>query len=249
MSERKIFFEENGYCLAKGVFSSEEISALEEDFGRIVRQLESGEDDRPRVKGNIYTQNPHQYSSRWMTAMLQEAFLDVVEELIGPDIVLSHSNLSEKRKSNNLSSIEMHQDWSYMATRENTLISGMIHLSQATEEMGCIRFYPGSHRRGRMVQSSRADANFQDRYPIEGATPIEAEPGDVTLFHYFIVHGSTPNFTEKPRKTVLARMFSGRDRREDITELNENLVLRGFNYHTTFGSAQKGVLKAREGSK
>ena len=249
MSETKKFFEKNGYWLAKGIFSSEEISALDEDFGRIVHQLETGEDDKPRVKGNIYTLNPHQYSGRWMTALLKKRLLDVVEELIGPDIVLSHSNLSEKRKSNDSSSIEMHQDWSYMATHENTLISGMIHLSQATKEMGCLRFYPGSHKRGRMEQSSRADAIFQERYPIESATPIEAEPGDVTFFHYFMVHGSMPNRTEKPRKTVLVRLLSGRDRREDIHDYSENLVLRGFNYQTTFETAIKGVLEAREESK
>ncbi len=67
-----------------------------------------------------------------------------------------------------------------------------------------------------MTESKRVDASFQEGFPIEGATPIEAEPGDVTFFHYFMVHGSLPNCSEKPRKTVIARILSGRDRREDI---------------------------------
>ncbi len=246
MSERKTFFEENGYLIAKSVFSLEKIGALEEDFDRIVQQLERGDDDEARAKGNIHTQNPHQYSGRWMAALLEGGFLDIVEGLIGPDIVLSHSNLTEKRKSINRSSIEMHQDWSYMATLENTLITGMIHVSEASKEMGCLRVFPGSHQRGRMKQSKRKDTSFQERYPIEGATPLEAEPGDVTFFHYFMVHGSMPNLSEKPRKTVIVRMLSGRDRMEDIYGSSENLVLRGFNYHTTFGTAMKGVVKVGE---
>ena len=60
MSERKTFFEENGYLLTKSVFSLEEIGALEEDFDRIVQQLERGDDDGARAKGNIHTQNPRE---------------------------------------------------------------------------------------------------------------------------------------------------------------------------------------------
>ena len=61
-----------------------------------------------------------------------------------------------------------------------------------------------------------------------------------------MVHGSMPNLSEKPRKTVIVRMLSGRDRMEDIYGSSENLVLRGFNYHTTFGTAMKGVVKVGE---
>ena len=143
----------------------------------------------------------------------------------------------------------MHQDWSYMPTRENTLISGMIHVSGATEEMGCLRVFPGSHLRGRIPDSSRADTDFQERFPIEAATPVVAEPGDVTFFSYFVYHGSMPNRTGTPRKTVIVRILSGRDQREGICEYNENIVLRGFNHHTTFESARKGVVELRAESK
>ena len=40
MSKIQTFFDENGYYLAKGVFSADEINSLENEFDRIVRQLE-----------------------------------------------------------------------------------------------------------------------------------------------------------------------------------------------------------------
>jgi phytanoyl-CoA hydroxylase len=249
MSEPRAFFEGNGYLLAKGVYSAAEMRDLEEDFDRIVRQVEAGGNAHALAKGNVYTLNPHQYSSRWMRALLQERFLGAAEELIGPDIVLSHSSLVEKRKSESRATIEMHQDWSYMPTRENTLVSGMIHVSSATEEMGCLRVFPGSHKHGRIPESSRADPNFHERFPIETATPVEAEPGDVTFFSYFVFHGSMPNRTEMPRKTVITRVLSGQDEREGKIEYNENIVLQGFNYHTNFESATKGVVKRKDRSK
>ena len=74
--------------------------------------------------------------------------------------------------------------------------------------------------------------------------PRRLKPSRVTsLFDYFIVHGSTSNRSETPRKVVIARMFSGRDQKEDIYQFSENLVLRGWNYHTTSATARKAVLR------
>ena len=123
------------------------------------------------------------------------------------------------------------------------MIAGMIHVSEATEETGCLRVYPGSHKRGRLESSKAVDPEFHEQFPFEGATPIEAEPGDVTFFDYFIVHGSRSNDSEQPRKVIIARMFSGKDRKEDIYQFSENLVLRGWNYHTNAATARKAVVK------
>ena len=243
MSKIQTFFDENGYYLAKGVFSADEISSLENEFDRIVGQLEKPNENDPNHNGVISTRNVQQYSSLWLTALLHKGFLDIVEQFIGPDIVLNHSTLFEKRQTNGETPFKMHQDWSYLPTQKNTMIAGMIHVSEATEEIGCLRVYPGSHKHGRMETSKATDAEFHDKFPFEGAVPIEAEPGDVTFFDYFIVHGSESNRSEKSRKVVIARMFSGKDRKEDIYQFSENLVLRGWNHHTTAATARKTVVK------
>jgi phytanoyl-CoA hydroxylase len=241
MNKIQTFFSENGYYLAKGVFSLDEIGSLENEFDKIVQQLDLS--DTPNNNGVIDTRNVQQYSGRWMAALLHKEFLDLVEQFIGTDIVLNHSTLFEKRTTTAETPFKMHQDWSYLPTQRNTMIAGMIHVSEATEEMGCLRVYPGSHKRGRMPGSTANDAPFHQQFPLEGATIIEAEPGDVTFFDYFIVHGSMSNRSNKPRKVVIARMFSGKDRKEDIYQFSENLVLRGFNYHTTRATARKAVMR------
>ena len=43
----------------------------------------------------------------------------------------------------------LHQDWSYFLTRRDSMIAAVIHVSEATDEMGCLRVVPGSHRLGR----------------------------------------------------------------------------------------------------
>src|SRR5439155_22076433 len=97
---------ETGYYIARGVFSKEEVRALEEDFDRIVAQLlGSKEDINAAWKGPemerlgasktslIHTHNVQQFSARWHRALMQEKFLAVTEALLGPDIVLHHSKL------------------------------------------------------------------------------------------------------------------------------------------------------------
>jgi len=245
MSTPSQFFQENGYYLAKGVFDAREIQVLETDFDRIVEQLNrSGESINARWEGAqadkigagqtviLHTHNVQIYSEAWHRAFLQERFLDAAGEFLGPDIVLHHSKLFQKPPEKG-APFPMHQDWSYFPTVKDTMIAGIIHVSPATDEMGCLRVYPGSHRLGRVQGTSGMQGSeFLDRYPLEGAVPLEAEPGDVAFFHYFTLHGSKPNVSHRTRKTVLVQMHAGTDAVEDaVQHPNARLVLRGWNSH------------------
>lgn len=241
----KEFFDQQGYYLARGVFSPEEVEDLETDFDRIVDQLNrSGEDVNATWQGDqvkklgvtktsiLHTHNVQIYSERWLRAMQHPGFLDVVEEILGPDIVLHHSKLFQKPPEKG-SPFPMHQDWSYFPTIKDTMIAGIIHVSDANDEMGCLRVYPGSHRLGRVAKTSGMEASdFLDKYPLENAIALEAQPGDVAFFHYFTLHGSKPNYSSKTRKTVLVQMHSGDDAVEPgVGHPNARLVLRGWNHY------------------
>jgi len=241
------FFQENGYYLAKGVYSPTEVAELETDFDRIVQQLRgSGEEVDARWKGAainkidtnttvVHTHNVQIYSAVWLRAFLQPRFLEFSRAVLNsPDVILHHSKLFQKPAEKG-APFPMHQDWSYFPSIKDTMMAGIIHVSNATDEMGCLRVYPGSHRLGRLVESSGMSATESDSlkdYPIDKALVVEAEPGDVLFFHYFTLHGSMPNRSQKIRKTVLAQMHSGDDCIEDGNHhLNERLVLSGWNYH------------------
>ena len=78
----------------------------------------------------------------------------------------------------------MHQDWQYFPTINDTMIAGIVHVSEATDEMECFRVYPGSHRElGRCEGMIRkwAKAEVHKRYPIEKVTILQAKPGDVVF--------------------------------------------------------------------
>jgi phytanoyl-CoA hydroxylase len=240
-------FQKDGYYLAKGVYSPAEVAELETDFDHIVRQLHgSGEEVAVRWQGAatdkiapkdsvvVHTHNVQTYSVNWLRAFLQPRFLEISQAVLSsPDVILHHSKLFQKPAEKG-APFPMHQDWSYFPTIKDTMMAGIIHISNATDEMGCIRVYPGSHRLGRQAESNGQTAtedNFLKDYPIDKATIVEAEPGDVIFFHYFTLHGSMPNRSQKVRKTVLVQMHSGDDKVEDDNHHpNARLVLSGWNY-------------------
>ncbi len=245
MNSAKAFFDEHGYYVARGLFNPAEVAELERDFDRIVAQLTaSNEDINARWTGQeverlgamntvvLHTHNVQHYSAAWSRAFYQQRFLDVTEQLIGPDIVLHHSKLFQKPAELG-APFPMHQDWSYFPSEKDSMIAAVIHVSDATDAMGCLRVYPGSHKLGRMTGSNGRGLSriLLEDYPIERSTPVEAQPGDVLFFHYFTIHGSMPNRSDKIRKTVLVQMHAGDDQIEDgNAHPNEQIVLRGWNH-------------------
>lgn len=233
-------FERDGFALVQGVFSDGLLADMTTDFDRIVRQIEtSGEEINARWQGTpaesvvIHTHNVHQFSAVWMQALLHEPFLNYTKQILGEDIILHHSKLFCKPPEKG-APFPMHQDWGYFPSEKDSMIAAVIHLSDATDEMGCLRVVPGSHKMGRVQDSGGQVGDFTEKFPIEDSVPLVAEPGDVAFFHYFTVHGSKPNTSDRTRKTVLVQMHSG----DDIIEQgcqhpDEHLVLSGWNHRMT----------------
>lgn len=240
-------FAEDGYYLAKGVFNADEVAELERDFDRIVAQISQTQENVNATWGGpemarlgaqnlvvIHTHNVQQYSAAWLRAMMHPKYLAAASAILGEDIVLHHSKLFQKPPEKG-APFPMHQDWSYFPTVRDSMIAGVIHVSRATDEMGCLRVVPGSHQTGRVSGSGGQGENeFLLKHPLENATPCPAEPGDVLFFHYLTLHGSMPNRSQDVRKTVLIQMHRGDDRIEEGNHHpNERLVLQGFNHYAT----------------
>jgi phytanoyl-CoA hydroxylase len=220
-------FERDGYAVARDVFSRPEVAELESAFDQIVAQLmASGEEINARWGGDsmdalgatgtvvIHTHNVQYYSSVWARALLHPAFVAAATEVGGDDLVLHHTKLFQKPAEKG-APFPMHQDWSYFPSRKDSMFAAIIHVSAATDAMGCLRVVPGSHKLGRLDESSGAALAMAERIPLENAQPLEAEPGDVVFFHYLTVHGSRPNTSDQVRKTVLVQMHAGDDELEN----------------------------------
>jgi len=248
-------FKEKGFCLEKNVFTPDAVQTLSSEFDRIVSQLQrSGEYINARWGSEltkdieqsdtqvIHTHNVQSYSAEMMSMIQGERLLDAAEKLIGQDIILHHSKLFLKPPGNG-SAFPLHQDWSYFPTEKNSMIAAVIHLTESDEQMGCMRIVPGSHRLGQIEKTDGHSfvKGIHDRYQLEDAEPIIAEPGDVVFFHCCSLHGSMQNVSKRPRKTVLVQLYSGSDRVVDGNRhTNVQLVLRGVNHFATRSGVDTG---------
>ena len=182
----------------------------------------------------IHTHNVQNYSSVMLQMIQHKIFLDEVEKIIGSDIVLHHTKLFEKSPKKG-AAFPLHQDWSYFPTKYNTMIAAVIHLSNSTEEMGCFRIIPGSHKLGplEIVMVINTILKYTPSTNLMKLIQLLLILG-MCFFHCCSLHGSMANTSLDPRKTILVQLYSGKDKIiKGNTHTNAQLVLRGFNYYST----------------
>jgi ectoine hydroxylase-related dioxygenase (phytanoyl-CoA dioxygenase family) len=130
--------------------------------------------------------------------------LDVVEQLLGPEISLFHSKLLPKAARAG-TAIPWHQDYAYWRTETNEplMVNCQIAIDEAVLENGCIQFVPGSHTRG-LVDHETKGGTFgifitEPDEQRDDAVAVEMAPGDVVFFSCLVAHGSDENRSDRDR--------------------------------------------------
>ena len=88
--------------------------------------------------------NPHLVFNFLDELAFNKIVLDVVEDLIGPDIALWGSVLFIKEPQTS-HFVSWHQDATYMGMTSNNFVTPWIALSPSNLDTGCMSMIPGSH--------------------------------------------------------------------------------------------------------
>ena len=130
----------------------------------------------------------------------QPEVLDVVEQIIGPDILLYNVTYIVKEPGAP-SHVSWHQDLTYWGlSHDDGQVSMWLALSPTTEEAGCMRMIPGSHRWG---EADHVATNDPTNVLLQGqmvrnvdeslAVPCPLAPGQASFHHGWTLHASGPN--------------------------------------------------------
>lgn len=132
--------------------------------------------------------------------------LDVVESLIGPDILLYNTNYIIKEPQTE-SFVAWHQDLTYWGLMEDDAqVSMWLALSPATEESGCMSMISASHATGR--RQHEQDTRDENVLLLgQRITDVDADagmlhplqPGEASFHHGWTVHTSAPNVSNDRR--------------------------------------------------
>lgn len=171
----------------------------EEDAGSILKQLEMVESNYPEHINPENRNNAHLVCKFLDEIAFHPNILDMVEDLVGPDFSLWGSVLFIKEPDTN-HYVSWHQDATYMGMSSNNFVTPWIALSPSTRETGCMSMIPGSHLNAiKPHEDTFAEDNILTRGQVvkdvdeSAAVDLILKPGQMSLHHGEIVHGSQPN--------------------------------------------------------
>ncbi len=193
-------FAAQGYTIARGLFSQEEVDQLREHFLWVNREHRRQSDDitdesdplaqYPRVM------NPHRWdetSLQWMIdARLNEWMTSILErEPYAVQTMFYFKPPGARGQA-------LHQDQFYLRVDPGTCVAAWMAVDRCDEENGCLRIVPGTQDTPVLCTvDADTDVSFTDVTvelpPGYDPVPLIMEPGDVLFFNGQLVHGSYPN--------------------------------------------------------
>ncbi|WP_077002838.1 phytanoyl-CoA dioxygenase family protein [Variovorax sp. KK3] len=142
--------------------------------------------------------------------------LDLMEQLIGPDLILWGSVLFYKRAQQGPVT-PWHRDATAYPIEPMATTSVWIAVTPSTRENGCLRFIPGSHRArevgdhdtthrpGEYFGGSLDPQTFDESQAVD----VQLEPGQMVVFDVFTIHGGHANTGMQPRGGYSLRFMPG----------------------------------------
>lgn len=214
--QQKDHWEENGYLAVEGVLPPAEVERLREDADAIEARAGglSESTDRFGLKafgddggGKRLQQvaEPHEMGGRWMELARDPRILDIVEDLLGPNIQLYYSMFMMKPPRQGFSA-PWHQDFAFFVHDRADLLTVQLYADDSTVENGCIQVVPGSHKMGLLnhfkdgafTEVVQGDTSEFD----DGRVEVPMQAGGIVLWHALTLHGSRPNRSERPRRAI-----------------------------------------------
>ncbi len=191
-------FNDQGYCAPIRALTSKEAANLRD-------RLEIFESTNSGLTAGLRNK-PHLLLT-WLDELVRHpGVLDVVEQVIGPNILVWGSSFFIK-EPRNPSFVSWHQDSTYWGLEPPDIVTAWVALSESTRENGAMRVIPGSHK---LDQAPHRDTFAANNLLSRGqeimvevdeskAVELPLQPGEMSLHHVRLIHGSEPNPSTKRR--------------------------------------------------
>ncbi len=162
-------------------------------------RLEQVERDLGGPLRGVYRIKPHLLFT-WLADLVRHpAILDAVEDVIGQDILCWNSSFFTK-EAQSPGFVSWHQDATYWGLSEPDVVTAWVAFTESTPANGNMKVVPGSHR----APVPHVDTFHPDNLLSRGqeitvdvdeadAVDIVLAPGEMSLHHVLIVHGSGAN--------------------------------------------------------
>ena len=246
-------FWRNGYLVIDGAVNDATLAKLRrqmDDWGEESREhtepygpptvdgrprFDMGEEhsaERPALRR---INNPCEISENFHAVMTNAPMVDMVADLIGPDVKYHHCKINSKQPGSKMV-VHYHQVFPYTPHTNDDVITALLLLDDVDEENGCLMVVPGTHRgtidslfQGDTFTGMVAPALEQDYMARQ--VPIEGRAGSVCLMHTRLQHGSEANLSTNRRRGIYICVYSAADAvpiaRNPMPSTLEGTIVRG----------------------
>ena len=129
-----------------------------------------------------------------------QRIVDAIEDLYGADLLCWTSNFFIK-EANTPAFVSWHQDSTYWGLSSPDVVTAWVALTQSNEANGAMSVIPGTHLMDQVPHKDTfADNNLLTRgqeiavdVDASRAVRLDLRPGEMSLHHVRLVHGSPPN--------------------------------------------------------
>ncbi len=197
-------FENQGYVILKGLYTTEETRRLKEEAAAILARHDVHQSG---VFLGLTAESPL-FKEAARTPRLAQA----LKEIVGDSVVFLSDKLVFKNASTDFGS-PWHQDYSYWHGSHK--LSVWIALDDADPANGCLRIVPGSHL-STVSHDGQAtdDLGFVHRLDEKDIDPalivdLPTSTGDAIVFHDLLLHASYPNTSGADRWALISTYKDG----------------------------------------
>ena len=193
-------FAAQGYTLARGLFSIEEVEQLREHF-LLINEKYRREADYTVDKNDPLTlyprvDQPHRWDETSLNWVIDARLNAWMTSILGREPYAVQTMFYYKPPG--ARGQALHQDQFYLRVEPGTCVAAWLAIDRCDEENGCLQVVPGTHDIPVLCTvDADTDVSFVNDTvelpPGYGPIPLEMEPGDVLFFNGQLVHGSYPN--------------------------------------------------------
>ena len=243
-------FRRDGYFAPLRVLPADEAAAVR-------ARLEAFEAEHGLIMKSTARNKPHLLFT-WIDRLIRHpAIVDAVEDILGPDLLVWGSSFFIK-EPHDPAFVSWHQDSTYWGLSHPDIVTAWIALSVSDRPNGAMRVIPGSHLRDQLQHKDTFAADNLLTRGQEVAVTVDADtaadlflqPGEMSLHHVRIVHGSEPN-RAGDRRIGFAIRYVPTYVRQTAGPRDSAVLVRGTDrYHhfeiepsprTDFGEAERAV--------
>lgn len=169
------------------------------EAGQLRRRLEAHEVAHGVLKGSMRHKSHLLFT--WLDGLIRHpGILDAVESVIGPDILCWSSTFFIK-EARDPGFVSWHQDSTYWGLDPADIVTAWVALSESTVENGAMRVIPGTQTLDQVAHRDTFAANNlltrgqEIAVDVDGskAVTLALQPGEMSLHHVRLIHGSDPN--------------------------------------------------------